>query len=348
MEKKIKFSMLIPYPAPEPVERVFRLVERMEQYSIDSLWLPDHLLMFPKGYCPDVWSLISAISVRSSSVRIGAGVTCPHRRHPAVFAQMAATIEHLSRGRLNVGIGAGEAMNLDPFGIEWRNRPVKKMVEFIEICRLLWTEEKVNYEGEFYHLKDAFLQIRPEGKIPFYIAGNGRRTREITGMIGDGWIPICESPKTYRKNLEDVKRGADKAGRKLDEIDMALQIYTAISDNPEELNFVRMFPVVMLLGALKKVKEGGYAIEIDEIGDEFYFKDLIVGGEMENKLYDLVPKVPVEVADEFSIMGTKDECIEKIEKFIRAGVEHFILINIGPNPKETLRIYGEDIIPAFL
>ncbi|RLI83487.1 hypothetical protein DRP07_03370 [Archaeoglobales archaeon] len=65
MEKNLKFSMLLPYPAPEPIERLFRLVERMQNYPIDSIWLPDHLLMYPKGYCPDVWSIISALAVKT-------------------------------------------------------------------------------------------------------------------------------------------------------------------------------------------------------------------------------------------------------------------------------------------
>ncbi len=342
----IKFSMLLPYPAPEPVERVFRLVERIEKYPIDSIWLPDHLLMYPPGYCPDVWSLISALAVKTS-LRIGTGVTCPHRRHPAVFAQMVATIDHLSQGGINVGIGAGESMNLDPFGIEWRKKPVSKMKEFIEVCRLLWSGEKVNYVGEFYRLKNAYLQIKPKREIPFYIGANGRNTREITGMMAEGWLPICESPKTYRQNIEDIKRGAKKAGRDFERIDTALQIYTAISETEEALNFVKMFPAVMILGSLKKLREAGYKVDITEIGDEFYFKDLIPGEDSEQKLLELIPKVPLDLSKDFAIMGDKEECISKIEEFAKAGVKHFVLINVGPDPKETLRIYGEEIIPYF-
>ncbi|AGK62110.1 Coenzyme F420-dependent N5,N10-methylene tetrahydromethanopterin reductase-related flavin-dependent oxidoreductase [Archaeoglobus sulfaticallidus PM70-1] len=338
----VKFSLLMPYPAPEPIERIFRLVERVEKYPFDSIWFPDHTLMYPKGFCPDVWTVISALSTKTK-LRMGSAVTCPHRRHPSIFAQMIATIDHLSAG-ISVGIGAGESMNLDPFGIEWR-KPVKKMREFIEVCRLLWGGEKVDYDGEFFKLRGAYLQIRPKRYIPIYIGANGRKTRELTGEIADGWIPICESPKTYKKNAEEVISSARKAKR--DKPEMALQIYTAISDREEDLNFVRMYPVVMLLGSLKKIREAGYDVDIDEIGDEFYFKELIPGESMENKLYELIPKIPVEVSNDFSIMGNREECIEKIEAFIKAGVEHFILINIGPDPKETLRIYGEEIVPYF-
>ena len=345
MGENLKFSMLLPFPAPEPIDRLFKLAERMGSYPIDSLWLPDHLLMYPKGFCPDAWSVIAALALKTD-LRLGSGVTCPHRRHPAVFAQMAATTENMSRGGLSVGIGAGEAMNLDPFGIEWK-KPVKKMVEFIEVCRLLWSGERVNYEGEFFRLKNAYLQIKPTRKIPFYIGANGRRTRFITGMMADGWIPLAESPKTYERNLKDIEEGAKKAGRSLDEIDKALQIYTAVTNDESELNFARMFPAVMLLGGLKKLKESGYEVAIDEIGDEFYFKELIPGEEEENKLMELIPRIPPELADEFSIMGSRDECIEQIEKFAKAGVEHFILINVGTKPKETLKAYGEEIIPYF-
>jgi alkanesulfonate monooxygenase SsuD/methylene tetrahydromethanopterin reductase-like flavin-dependent oxidoreductase (luciferase family) len=103
----------------------------------------------------------------------------------------------------------------------------------------------------------------------------------------------------------------------------------------------------MILGSLKKLREAGYRVDITEIGDEFYFKDLIPGEDSEQKLLELIPKVPLDLSKDFAIMGNKEECISKIEEFVKAGVKHFVLINVGPDPKETLRIYGEEIIPYF-
>ena len=200
--------------------------------------MADHLL-FPgvEGFTADAWSVLSVLATKTEKIKLLTGVTCPHRRHPAVLAQTAATIDQFSNGRLIIGIGPGESMNLDPFGIEWK-RPVSKMVEFIDVMRRLWRSDASNtfsFNGAFYTLKGAYLDIKPvQETIPIYIGANGPRTRKITGEIADGWTPITESPESYKVHLKEVKRGDKKSNRNIEEIDTCLEIYTAISEEKEE------------------------------------------------------------------------------------------------------------------
>jgi alkanesulfonate monooxygenase SsuD/methylene tetrahydromethanopterin reductase-like flavin-dependent oxidoreductase (luciferase family) len=290
--REIKFGMLLMYPLPRPIQRIYGLSKRIEELGFDSIWLADHLL-FPgaSGFTVEAWSILSIIAAKTERVKLVIGVTDPHRRHPALLAQTAATIDQLSNGRLILGIGAGEGMNLDPFGIEWE-RPVSKMVESINVMRKLWKSDESNkfdFDGEFYTLKKAYLDVEPiQEAIPIYIAANRPKTRRMTGEIGDGWIPILESPETYKKHLEEVKAGAKEANRDIGEIETCLEIYTAVSEKGR------------------------------------------------------VPGSP-----EFSIRGNVDEVIEKIDEFIKSGVRHFSLMNLGPNPKEVEQIYGKRIIPYF-
>lgn len=338
-------DLLLGAPLPT-LDRVFRIARKTEEFGFDGFWLPDHILMVPQGFMPDVWGLLSAIAVKTERMDLGTGVTCPHRRHPAVLAQSSATLDELSEGRFILGIGAGESMNLDPFGIEW-DRPVTRMVESIEVVRKLWKQEKVDYEGKFFKMKGAFLQMEPR-RIPIYVGANGPTTRRITGKMGDGWVPITESPATYEKHLKDVRRGAKEEGRSPSEIDMALQVYTGITDDEKERTRLRMYPTSQLAMDSRKLEAAGYDVELPEgISPGHYFEELLPGEETSPKLLEMVEHIPPEAADEFSIFGDKDECVDKIERYIEAGVERFCFINVGPDPKEVLRIYGEEIIPYF-
>ncbi len=259
-----------------------------------------------------------------------------------------ATIDHLSNGRAFLGLGAGEAMNIKPFGIEWR-LPYTTLREGIEIIRRLWTGERFNYEGKKFRLKDAFLQIKPLQKtIPIYLGANGRKTRELAGEMCEGWMPIAETPKTYRENLRDVEQGCYKAGRKIEEIDTALQIYTAIDTSFEKaMERARQFSGV-IISAAEKAEQAGYSLELPEgISKKFYFEQLLLDDSMLMEFVRLSSLVTEEMIRDFFIVGTPEDCEEKIEEFIKAGVKHFMLINVGPDPKYVLKVYAERIIPAF-
>ncbi|MDY6959032.1 MAG: LLM class flavin-dependent oxidoreductase, partial [Halobacteriota archaeon] len=207
----VKFGLMIPTPT-QPIDEVFKHTRLAEKNGFDSIWIADHLVMMRPGFVPDAWSVLSAISMITKDMMLGTCVSDPHRRHPAVFAQILATIDRISNGRVALGMGPGESMNVEAFGIDFE-RPVTKMTESVEIIRRLLHEKKVTYNGDFFELKDAFLQVKPVGKVPFYIGSNSPKTRRLTGMIGDGWMPFLETPDTYRDHLKDVHVGTEEANR---------------------------------------------------------------------------------------------------------------------------------------
>ncbi|MHA1833143.1 MAG: LLM class flavin-dependent oxidoreductase, partial [Candidatus Baldrarchaeia archaeon] len=232
-ENGIRFGCFLPIPAA-PVDRLFKIAKVNEEAGFDSIWVPDHILFIPPGTVPEAWSMLSATAMITNKAILGTCVSDPHRYNPAVLAQKVATVDQISGGRVILGIGAGEAMNLEPFGIEWR-KPVSKLVEAVKIIRKLWAGEIVTYEGEFWRYKEAFLQITPvNGKVPIYFGANSPRTLKLTGEMADGWLSIPLSPKLYEKRLEYVKEGAEKAGRSLEQIDTGIYLYTCVAENAEE------------------------------------------------------------------------------------------------------------------
>jgi len=184
--------------------------------------------------------------------------------------------------------------------------------------------------------------------IPIYLGANGPKTRELTGEICEGWMPIAETPKTYRQNLRDVERGCEKAGRKLEEIDTALQIYTAVDPSFEKaIERAKRYSGV-IISAAEKAEQAGYDLELPKgISKKFYFEQFLLDDAMLMEFVKLSSLVTEEMIRDFFIVGTPEDCVEKIEEFIKAGVKHFMLINVGPDPKYVLKVYAERIIPAF-
>ena len=343
--KYIRFGTHLPVPTANP-DKLVKVAKLNEEAGFDSLWVPDHLLFIPPGIVPEAWSVLAAVAMVTKRAILGTCVTDPHRYHPAVLAQKVATVDQLSGGRAVLGLGAGESMNLDPFGIRW-NKPVSRLIEAVSIMRRLWSGELFSYDGEFWKLKDAFLQIKPtQPRPPIYFGANSPRTLRLTGEMADGWLPTPLSPKLYRKRLELVKEGARKAGRPFDEIDAGIYLYTSIADKAEDA-YKQLEGIKPMIAHPELLKEAGYEIEFpEEIGHISYFR-LLPTSEILGKVSSYAELIPMEAAIEFSVAGTTEDCIEKIEEYVKAGVKHLDFINMGPDPRRVMEIYGKEIIPRF-
>jgi 5,10-methylenetetrahydromethanopterin reductase len=342
----IRFGCFLPIPAT-PVDKLFKIAKANEEAGFDSIWVPDHLLFIPPGIVPEAWSLLAATAVLTEKAVLGTCVSDPHRYNPAILAQKVATVDRISGGRVILGLGAGEAMNLEPFGIEWK-KPVSKLIEAVTIMRKLWAGDVLNHEGEFWKLRDASLQISPvKGRVPIYFGANSPRTLKLAGEMADGWLSLPLSPKLYKERLRFVKEGAEKAGRSIDEIDTGIYLYTSVTENAEDA--FRQIETIksQVIPSPQLLLEAGYEVELPErLRSLSYFKALADSEWVEKFLAfsDLIPK---EAAIEFSIAGNVEDCIDKIDEYIKAGAKHFLLINVGPNPPKVLKAYGEEVIPYF-
>jgi len=345
-ESNIRFGCFLPIPAT-PVKKLFRIAKVNEEAGFDSIWVPDHILFIPPGIVPEAWSTLAATAAVTERAALGTCVTDPHRYHPAVLAQKVATVDQISGGRAILGLGAGEAMNLEPFGIEWK-KPVSKLIEAVTIIRKLWSGEMLNYEGRFWRLKDAFLQINPvKGRVPIYFGANGPRTLRLTGEMADGWLSIPISPRLYKERLKLVKEGAGKAGRPLDDIDTGVYLYTSVTEKAEDAYKQIQKIRSQVIPSPELLREAGYDVELpEELQSISYFKALL-NSEWVEKFLAYGELIPREAAIEFSIAGTVGDCINKIDEFIKAGVKHFLLLNVGPDPRQVMKAYSEEIIPYF-
>ncbi|MFX0134925.1 MAG: LLM class flavin-dependent oxidoreductase [Candidatus Hodarchaeota archaeon] len=343
----------------------------------DSVWLPDHLRGMPPGSIDDflcVWPMLGSFAEMAPELVYGVGVTEPHRLHPASLAQTATTLDHITNGKFILGIGAGEAMNLKCYGID-HSYAVSKMREHIEIMHEFWHSEgkEINYDGRFYHLKKAVLRPPPiqrskSGKphIPIWVAGNGPKTKQMTGELADGWIPLLSSPKLYKEDLEDIKKVMDKSNR--DPKDFTAGAYSRIYMNDDEKKIKQQITgqKMGLILAPRILKCHGYWKEeycelYEEVGlnpnrlsileyDSNDLKKIRI-----DKLFPIIQDIPDEVIREQGLIGNEEEITKKFEKFIKSGAEYFVLELLnGASRKnapftyfDVSKILAEKIIPQF-
>ncbi|MEX2751191.1 MAG: LLM class flavin-dependent oxidoreductase [Candidatus Freyarchaeota archaeon] len=330
-----------------PLSDIYDAVSYANNNSFDSVWLGDHLV----GAGIKVWDAmepfptLAAISSRTK-LNLGISVVDAARRHPAVLAQNIVTVDHISNGRLIVGIGAGEAPSIKPFGIRW-DKPVGIMEENIRILKKFFTGGTINYSGEFYTLKNAFLLPLPfqQPHPPFWIAANSPRTRRITAELGDGWLPQALTPDEYKKFWKEIENHAIRFGRDPEKIVRANTIYANVSKKEEEGPNPIELPAKLLSAfwpdTLKKV-----GIEIPE---EFSLKKFTYSPETIKRAIEFAKKIPFEAIEERFIYGTPDKCIERIDKLYKAGNHYFVCILLVPTKyrKNQYEIWGKKIIPYF-
>ena len=147
MKEKIRFGYELPLNNPR---KIVKLAIEANDAGFESVWMPDHLIGIGNPSCVDPWCILSILSVHDKiKTHLGVGVTDPHRRHPASLAQTISTIDNLSKGRMNLGLGTGAPMNLDRYGFN-SEKPVSKLKEFIGILRDLWKGEIISARPLFY------------------------------------------------------------------------------------------------------------------------------------------------------------------------------------------------------
>jgi len=285
-----------------------------ERLGYDSVWVYDHFITYPEATtepCFESWTTLSALAPITKKLGLGTMVTCNSYRHPSVLAKISATLDAISNGRLNFGIGAGwYSLEYNAYGISFSKASVRiaQLGEAVQIIKKMWTDEEPSFQGKYYTIEKAINSPKPiqRPNPPILIGGRGRKlTLRITAKFADrcnfGGYPTVEE---YREILGVLKAHCAVVGRNPDEIEK-----THIID---------------------------YAI----IGEN--------KGEVKKKIKRFKPKgTPTKEFVKRNLVGTPDQIISQIQGFVDIGVTYFMLRFPDMIELKPLRMFAEQVIPAF-
>ena len=219
-------------------EAVETFARESEQRQVASLWVSDHVIFprtatgsYPGGRFPhppdkaylDPVITLAAAAMCTTRARLGASVFVLGHRHPIVMAKMLATIDALSQGRLIVGVGVGWwKEELEMLGAPFHARG-RQADEMLRVFKALWTEDNPNFQGEFYKIQNLGFAPKPKPLPPIWVGGDSPGAFKRVVTLGDGWHATSKTPTQFAEALGRLKTAADKAGRRLETIELSLR-----------------------------------------------------------------------------------------------------------------------------
>jgi F420-dependent oxidoreductase-like protein len=290
---------------------IVRIWQRAESLGYDTAWTYDHfvaVMMDPFDPCLEAYSCLAALAVHTRTIRIGALVTGNTYRHPAVLAKMATTVDVISNGRLEFGIGAGWYQpEHEMFGLRFgtaRER-CERLDEALSVIRALWADPQATFEGRHYQVCAAIAEPKPVQRPhpPITVAGAGeRRLLPVVARHADAWSSFGSSD-VYRRKIEVLRRYCDAEGRDCDAIEKGILVPTAITDD---------------LSSAAPLIQG----------------------------YAMYQGLSEEEARRWMLLGTVDDVCRQIDAFIAAGVGHFV-VTLSPYNFDVFERFALEVIPRY-
>ncbi|HVN87432.1 MAG TPA: LLM class F420-dependent oxidoreductase [Candidatus Binatia bacterium] len=287
------------------------LWQKADRWGYDSLWNFDHfypIFVDPEGPCFEGWTTLSALAQATKRARIGHLVNGNTYRHPCVTAKMAATLDHISGGRLNLGIGAGwfelEHRN---FGIDFKT--VRGRLEALEeACRIIrgmFTQDKTTVHGKHYTVTDAMCLPKPVQRPhpPIMIGGVGQKVLlRIVAQYADMWN-ASGSAETLRDLIGVIRKHGDAVKRDTTQIEKTAMMPLCYKAAPPRQDF--------MCGLIANMRG-----------------------------------VTPEEARKQIMIGDKQECLDTVERYTKAGITHFIFMTFAPFFEDEIQGFAEEVIPA--
>ncbi len=317
-----------------PIERTLALTRQAESAGFAHGWLFDSHVLWR-----DPYPLLTLMAEATTTLRLGTCVTNPATREPSVTASALAVLNEISGGRMDLGIGRGDSAR------RVLGKPPTSMSDLeaaVHVIRALVEGRPIEYEGSMLELTWSRTD-----RLPVWIAGYGPVALKLTGRIADGAMLQIGDPDLIRWFVSQVRASAEGAGRPRGAVKVMAAAPAHVGDPAEARDRVRWFPALVSNHVVDLVNR--YPRE--DLPDELttYIRD--------RAAYDYRHHAEVgssnagfvtdEIVDRFTIIGSVDEHIGRLQALAAAGVDQFNLYLMNGNEEEQLEIYGREIIPVM-
>jgi len=315
--------------------RVVETTRGAERLGYDSVWLTE-------SWNRDPVTLLTALAGATERIGLGFGILNVFSRSPAVLANTAATLDELSGGRVILGIGASTPNVVAGWhGVKY-SRPLARMRETVEICRRIWRRERVNFRGEIFSLAGVRLGYAPlREAIPIHVAALRPKSLELTGEIGDGWIPTLYPLDGIAAGRAHIARGAERAGRPAGAVEIRPGATVIVTDDPQQALQAGKFGASIYIGP----ENSPYAATAAELG---YAEDVA----RVTRIYrsgdhsGAIAAVSDRLARAFSIAGPLDFCRRRLDELRDAGVDAVNVSLPSVDPRVALPLLESLIAPG--
>jgi len=320
-----------------PVSRTVDWSKRAEEVGFDYVWAWDSHVLWQEFY-----TTFTLIAANTSRVRMGPCVTNPATRDVTVSASAMATLQEISGGRMDVGMGRGDSarrvIGKPPVTVAHMEQAVRLMKDLAE-------GREVDYEGTPLQLKWS------QGhRLPVWIAAYGPKELRACGRIADGLIMQLADPYILEWSLKYVREGAEEAERRFEDIQVQVAAPAYVTDDVAKAREqVRWFPALVSNHVVDLVNKYATSDLPQALTDYIKAREGYDYTDHGRTGAEHAEFVPDDVVDRFCVLGTADECIAKLKELQAIGMTQFNIYTMqeDPGPQGVIEDFGRDIIPAF-
>ena len=342
----MKFSLSMPFfqhaDAAHPWGEMFELARLAEEVGFDTLTIGHH--HFQPAYPSDPLTLMAAIGARTNRLRVGTGIFQLPLHHPVRVAEQVATIDQITGGRASLGVGLGWwPLEYETFGVNMRQRGAL-MEEMLQIMRLVWTEEKVSWDGRFFKFPELTVYPRPVQRPnpPIQVAGSAAISVDRAARLGDQWL--CSPGETINSAVRWSEAYRAKRQALGKPVDWVLRRYVWIAPTRQEVE-AEVLPAYV----------GGLMDHLREAAEDDDTRQLIKRLDAGEKVSDK------EIANDRILWGSPADIIEQITRYRQlTGCTHIhVAFAMGLSGHQNsymgnfdsissmVRLFGREVIPAF-
>lgn len=294
-------------------------VQKAEELEFESVWMAEDYF-----YRNAILSLVT-FALATDKIKLATGIINPFTRDPALIAMTLANLDEISKKRAILGLGSSLRLRI----YEHHFREVSSlaaMKECIEVIRELLKGKKVTYEGRIFEIENIRLGVKPSrANIPIYIGAMGPKMLQLAGKIADGVLLTAGATREYIKfAIENIKNGANHAGRKLENVDVASFVILSVSKDPRIAKEAtkREIAFLVTLPAMNHVLRASELLNTENV---MTIRKLGQKGEM-SKAAEYVGE---DLMNSLAVCGKPQECLEKLEELRSSGLKLPIIVPIG-------------------